>query len=164
MSPRFRISACGPASSLAGPRSFRAAPGGQSAAELALVIPLLLTSLLVAVEMGRLFYIQIAVANAARAGVQYGAQNLSTAGNNTAMQSAATNNAPNVSGLTATATHFCQCANGAASTCLSTDCSGSRRLLYVQVNTSAPYSPMMKYPGVPTAMTLTAQAIMRVAQ
>jgi len=164
MSVRLRISPSGSVPSLAGPQRFRAQARGQSAVELALVIPLLLTSLLVAVEMGRLLYIQIAVANAARAGVQYGAQSLATAGDDSGMETAASNDAPNIAGMSATATHFCNCTDGAASTCLSTDCTGSRRLLYVQVNTSASYAPMMKYPGVPASMTLAGQAIMRVPQ
>jgi len=137
---------------------------GQSAVELALIIPLLLTSLLVAVELGRLFYLSIAIANAARAGVQYGAQNLTTANDNSGMKLAAVADAPSVPSMTTTAVHFCKCSDGSASTCLVTDCSSTHRLLYVQVNTTAPYQPMMNYPGVPTAMTLHGAAVMRVAQ
>ena len=100
--------------------------------ELALSLPLLLMMFLVVVETGRAFYIAISVANAARAGVQYGSQNLSTAADNAGMQSAATNDAPNITGMTAVATHFCKCSDGTASTCLATDCAGSHRLLYTQ--------------------------------
>jgi Flp pilus assembly protein TadG len=137
---------------------------GQSSVELALSIPLLIVLLLASVEFGQIFYTQICVTNAARAGVQYGAQNITTAGDTSAAVQAALADAPNVTGLTATASHFCQCANGAASTCLATDCSGSHRLLYVQVNTSAPYTPMMSYPGLPGSLTLTGEATMRVPQ
>ena len=59
---------------------------GQASVELALSLPLLLMMFLVVVETGRAFYIAISVANAARAGVQYGAQNLSTAADNAGMQ------------------------------------------------------------------------------
>jgi Flp pilus assembly protein TadG len=137
---------------------------GQSVVEFALSVPLLIVLLLAAVEFGQIFYTQISVINAARAGVQYGAQNITSAGDASGMQQAALADAPNIAGLTATATHFCQCANGSASTCLATDCSGSHRLLFVQVNTSAVYTPMMSYPGVPGSMTLTGQATMRVPQ
>ena len=140
------------------------AAGGQSAVELALSIPLLLVLLLAAVELGRIFYVQISVSNAARAGVQYGAQSITTASDNNGMQGAALADAPNITGLTATGSHYCACANGSSSTCLATDCSGSRRLLYVQVTTSAPYTPMMSYPGLPGAMTLNGKAVMRVPQ
>ena len=60
-------------------RRGRSAHSGQASVELALSLPLLLMMFLVVVETGRAFYIAISVANAARAGVQYGSQNLSTA-------------------------------------------------------------------------------------
>lgn len=141
----------------------RCAPG-QAAVELALSLPLLLMMFLVVVETGRAFYIAISVANAARAGVQYGSQNLSTAADNTGMQAAAAIDAPNITGLTETASHFCKCSDGSASTCLATDCAGSHRLLYTQVNTSAPYAPLINFMGILPTMTVPGKAVMRVVQ
>ncbi|HZC46269.1 MAG TPA: TadE/TadG family type IV pilus assembly protein [Candidatus Acidoferrum sp.] len=137
---------------------------GQASVELALSLPLLLVMFLVVVETGRAFYIAISVSNAARAGVQYGAQNLTTAADNAGMQSAAANDAPNIAGMTAIATHFCVCSDGTASTCLATDCAGSHRLLYTQVNTSASYAPMINFMGILPAMTIPGQAVLRVTQ
>jgi len=137
---------------------------GQASVELALSLPLLLMMFLVVVETGRAYYIAISVSNAARAGVQYGSQNLTTAADTAGMKAAAANDAPNISSMTVTATHFCQCANGAASTCLSTDCAGSHRLVYTQVNTSAPYSPLIDFMGILPTMTVPGEAIMRVVQ
>ena len=137
---------------------------GQASVELALSLPLLLMMFLVVVETGRAFYIAISVSNAARAGVQYGSQNLSTAADNAGMQQAAANDAPNIVGMTAAATHFCKCSDGTASTCLSTDCAGSHRLLYTQVNTSAPYTPMINFMGILPAMSVPGRAVMRVIQ
>jgi Flp pilus assembly protein TadG len=137
---------------------------GQASVELALSLPLLLMMFLVVVETGRAFYIAISVSNAARAGVQYGSQNLTTAADNAGMQSAAASNAPNVVGMTETATHFCICANGTASTCLSTDCAGSHRLIYTQVNTSAPYTPLITFMGILPPITVPGKAVMRVVQ
>jgi Flp pilus assembly protein TadG len=137
---------------------------GQSLAELALLLPIFLVLLLGAAEFGRLTYIGIEVSNAARAGVQYGAQSRATASDASGMQTAATNDGPDVSGLSATATHFCSCSNGTASTCAATDCSGSRIIEFVQVNTSAAVAPMFTYPGLPGTLTLTGKAVMRVAQ
>jgi Flp pilus assembly protein TadG len=137
---------------------------GQAAVELALSVPLLITLFLLVVETGRAFYIAISVSNAARAGVQYGAQNLTTATDNTGMQNAAIADAANISGMTATASHFCQCSNGSASTCLSTDCAGSHRLMYAKVTTSAIYAPITSWPGVLPSITIPGQATLRVAQ
>jgi Flp pilus assembly protein TadG len=137
---------------------------GQASVELALSLPLLLMMFLVVVETGRAFYIAISVTNAARAGVQYGSQNLSTAGDNAGMQSAATNDAPNLTGMTAVATHFCKCSDGTASSCLATDCAGSHRLLYTKVTTSASYAPLINFMGILPSMTVPGKAVMRVVQ
>ena len=137
---------------------------GQASVELALSLPLLLMLFLLVVETGRAFYIAIAVANAARAGVQYGSQSLTTAGDNVGMQNAAISDAPSLNAMTATATHFCVCSDGSASTCLATDCAGSHRLLYTQVNTSATYAPLINFMGILPSMTVPGQAIMRVDQ
>jgi Flp pilus assembly protein TadG len=145
-------------------RRRRALSSGQASVELALSLPLLLMMFLVVVETGRAFYIAISVTNAARAGVQYGSQNLSTAGDNAGMQSAATSDAPNITGMTAVATHFCKCSDGTASTCLATDCAGSHRLLYTKVTTSASYAPLINFMGILPSMTVPGKAVMRVVQ
>ncbi len=137
---------------------------GQSSVELALSLPLLTALLMVVVEAGRICMVAIALASAAHAGVQYGAQNLTTVSDSVGMQNAAKADAPNLAGMTATAIYYCQCSDGSASTCLATDCSASHRLTYVRVNTSATYSPWFNWPGVPATTTLSSQAVMRVAQ
>jgi Flp pilus assembly protein TadG len=139
-------------------------PRGQAAVELAFSVPLLIVLLLVVVETGRICLVAIALSSAARAGVQYGAQNLTTVSDSSGMQNAAKADAPNLTAMTATGSHYCQCSNGSASTCLSTDCASSHRLTYVEVNTSATYTPLVNWPGVPTTTTLTSEAIMRVNQ
>jgi Flp pilus assembly protein TadG len=137
---------------------------GQASVELALSLPLLLMMFLTVVETGRAFYIAISVANAARAGVQYGSQNLTTAADTAGMQSAATADAPGLSGMTATARYYCICSDGTASTCLATDCAGSHRLLYTQVSTSASYAPLINFMGILPTMTVPGKATMRVPQ
>jgi len=137
---------------------------GQSSVELALSLPLLTALLLVMVEAGRICLVAIALASGARAGVQYGAQNLITVTDSAGMQAAATADVPNLNGMTATGIHFCKCSDGSASTCLATDCASSHRLTYVQVTTTATYTPWFNWPGVPLTTTLSSKAIMRVAQ
>lgn len=137
---------------------------GSAFVELALMLPIFFVLLVGVAEFGRLAYAGIEISNAARAGVAYGAQSHITASDSTGMQTAATNDGPNVSGLNATATHFCSCSNGTASTCAPTDCSGARIIEYVQVNTSATVDPLFYCPGLPRTYTLSGQAIMRVEQ
>lgn len=140
--------------------------GGMATIELTLVTPIFVILLLGAAEFGRLMYIGIEVSNAARAGVQYGAQSRATASDSAGMQSAALADGSDVTGLAATPapTYFCKCSDGSASTCLTTDCSTSRIIEYVQVNTSVSVAPMFTYTGLPGTVTLTGQAVMRVAQ
>ena len=147
-----------------GGRSRLRKDSGQALVEVALTLPLFILLLTGAVEFGRLAYAAMEVNNAARAGVQYGAQSHITASDNTGMKQAAINDAPNVLDLVPTATHYCTCSDGSASTCLATDCSGTRMLEYVQVNTSAIVNPLFHYPGLPQTVTLRGQAIMRVEQ
>ena len=52
---------------------------GQSAVEFALIVPVLALMLVVISDFGRIFFIGIAVNNAARAGAQYGSQTNTTA-------------------------------------------------------------------------------------
>ena len=132
--------------------------------ELALSVPLLILLLLVVVEAGRICLIAISLSSAARAGVQYGAQSLTTVSDNAGMQSAASTDAPNLTKMTATGSHFCKCADGSASSCLASDCAGSHRIVYAQTNTSATYTPLVSWPGMPVAVTLSSKAIMRVSQ
>jgi Flp pilus assembly protein TadG len=140
---------------------------GTATLELALLLPLLLLIALGAIDFGRVFYMSVEVANAARAGVQYGAQSTVTSQDYTGMENAAKNDAPDIAGqMTATATRWCECAGSSTTfTCTSTPCSLSVPTtpeIYVQVNTQATFNTMVKYPGIPTTITLSKQAIMRV--
>lgn len=145
-------------------RGLGRADGGSAIAELALIAPLLVLLVIGLIELGRFAQYSILVANAARAGVQYGAQNLETAADLSGMQTAAQNDGQNVSGLSATATQFCRCADGSASTCLPTDCSTSHRLVFVRVDTTGTFQSILHFPYVPTSQTITSRAAMRVAQ
>jgi len=145
-------------------RSLLGGERGQNLLEFALVVPIILLLLVGAIEIGRLAYLSILVNNAAHAGVQYGAQNLATASDNTGMQIAALDDGQNISGLTAAASHYCTCADGSSSSCQPTDCAGSHRLVYVQVNTTGQFHSLVAYPGLPSSYTVSGEAVMRVAQ
>jgi Flp pilus assembly protein TadG len=129
--------------------------------ELAFCVPVLSLLAVAAADTGRAFFAGIEVTNAARAGVEYGVQNSTTASNLTAMETAATNDGNGITGLTATATTFCQCGT-TVETCpvsASSSCLDPRG--YVEVTTSAPFKTLLHYPGIPTSLTLTGKAIMR---
>lgn len=57
----------------------------QSAVEFAIVVPVLALMLVVIANFARLFFVSVAVNNAARAGAQYGSQSVSTASDTSGM-------------------------------------------------------------------------------
>lgn len=138
---------------------------GQSLVELAFVLPMLLAVLLGTIEAGRVMYAAIEVANAARAGVDYGAQNPVTASDLIGMETAATNDGSDVAGLNAQATETCTCSNGTAVTCANAArlcISPGHVITNIQVKTTATIGPLFNFPGLPRSYTVSGQAIMRV--
>jgi Flp pilus assembly protein TadG len=138
---------------------------GQALAELALMLPMFSALLVGAAEFARVSYAAIEVANAARAGAAYGAQNHLTALSSATMQSIAQSDAPNVTNLTAVASTFCTCSNGTAITCANAATTCSARVIpYVKVVASASVNPLFHVPGLPTTYNLQSTAQMRVEQ
>jgi Flp pilus assembly protein TadG len=148
-------------------RSLAACESGSALAEMAIVVPLLVLVLIALIEVGRFGDYTVRAGNAARAGVQYGAQNTITALDTAGMQNAATGDANAGAGFTATASSYCQCADGSASTCLATDCSTNHRLVFVEVDTTGTFPSLTNFAGLPASLrtiTVHGKAVMRVAQ
>jgi len=144
----------------------RAAESGQTILEVALLIPVLLLLAVGIIEIGRYAYFSILVANAARAGAQYGAQSLATAADTAGIQTAAKNDGQNLAGLTVTSQQECGCTGSSiGSSCPATSCSSPNHpLVYVEVSTSGKFNSLFKYPGIPTSITVNSTELMRVAQ
>ena len=135
---------------------------GSSAVETALILPLLLLILMGAVDFGRAYYVALEVQSSAQAGALYGIQSpLDSVG----MAAAAKLEAPDVKKLQATATYGCECSDGSSSvpSCGTAPTCAYNVVNYVQVQTSVAYTPMLRYPGLPTALTLHGKARMRAA-
>lgn len=135
---------------------------GDAAMELAFLTSLVLLMLLASVEFGRVFYLSQTLADAARAGVEYGAQSLITAADINGMQRTALNDAANVSGFTATAKNYCKCSNGSSVTCGDGFCANGPQLVYVEVDTSATFNTLTSFPGIPSNISVKASAIRQV--
>jgi Flp pilus assembly protein TadG len=148
-------------------KQFCRCEAGQALVETSLSTSLLLLVLLGAVDLAQVIYATIEVTNAAKAAVQYGAQNTATAADTTDIQAAASGEAANLSGRTTTVTTTGQCSDGSACTgtggaCLPTDCSGSHIETVLTANTSENYSPMIQIPGLLSTFTLRGQAVQKV--
>ena len=139
---------------------------GSALAEMAIILPMLALLIAGSIEVGRYGYYSIVVGNAARAGVQYGAQTLGTAADDAGMRASALNDGQHLTGLDATASHTCRCADGTASNCASGDCPTSHRIVFVQVAATGTFGSLLNYPGLPASVrtiTVNNTATMRVS-
>ena len=156
-------------------RRNRPSEAGQSVIELALLMPLLLVMVMGIVDVGRMFYLTMALTGAARAGAQYGSRGQVYASNTAGIQAAAAAEAVSIGSASGgswwgTATNFattaartCQCENGTAvSPCTTVNaCSGGKVFTLLEVNTSANYSPLAGFLGL-SATTLHGRAVTKV--
>jgi Flp pilus assembly protein TadG len=127
---------------------------GVSAAELALILPVLVTLVMGGVDFGRFAYNYIAVQNAARAGAAYGTMNSYVASGQTAwetgVQSAARDEMNQQTGYTST--------NLTVQATTTIESNGLRR---VQVDASYPFQTVVAWPGFPSTVTLRSVVQMR---
>ena len=128
--------------------------------EFALVAPLLMLLLAGVLDFSMLLRIATCAADAARAGSAYGSRSPSASQDYAGMQTAALNAAPGVTGMTATATRSCKCADGATASC-GGSCANGKMLVYVQVTTQVTAPAIFNYPGLNFSNLVTAQASMR---
>ena len=141
---------------------------GQSMVEMGLMVPAMALLLVATADFARIYSTSVSVANAARAGVQYGAQSLTTSVDFTGMKQAACNDF-GISDLTAcqatmttNATSFCECSGSTAVVSCATACSGGAvQEKWVQVNTSTTFNTLLNYPGIPSSYPISQVAMMR---
>ena len=142
-------------------RSLRDSVEGSGLVELALVMPVFMLLAAGAVDFGRAYCVAVEVAGAAEAGALYGVQNPTDV---SGMENASQNDAPDLSGISATAVYGCECPDGSSASvsCSSPPtCTGSY-VNYVDVTATAPYAPILNFPGVPPAGSFQGKARMRI--
>lgn len=137
---------------------------GQAMIEIAVTLPLLMLILVGAVEICRVAFASIEVSNAALAAVEYGTQNPVTAADLAGIQTAASNDAPEIPLDPVNVSHSCICSDGTASTCASGDCSSSNIETILTVQTQTTINPGFHLPGLPTTFVLHGQAVQKVLQ
>jgi Flp pilus assembly protein TadG len=136
---------------------------GSSFIETAILFPVILLLSTGIMDFARVVYSGIEVANAARAGVQFGALTPGNSGDMNGMVQAAMNDAADLglTGVTATARNFCECNSGTGEVpCSSTTC-GVTPSGYVSVTAHYTYNLLAPWPGLPRSIVLTRTADMR---
>ena len=140
---------------------------GQALVELAFTMPVLLLMLLGAIEFGQATYAAIEVSNAAKAAVQYAAMNGGAYYDSAGMTAAAQADGYDLNTLLGTtitataATPTCSCSLS-TDTCTvnaapapPTGCTNSHLFVTVNVTTTATFTPIVHFPGLPTSFALT---------
>ena len=137
---------------------------GQAMIEFALLLPVLLIILLGIIEFGRAAFYAIEVADAARAGAQYGSQSLADAANETNIMAAAQNNAQDMGGalMVNNISTACVCPGGGVVGSCTAALAGCYPLVYLTVTTSYVFTPLFNYPGLPTTYNLTGSSTLPV--
>lgn len=138
------------------PNKRRKSRSGSTVVEFALTAPLLVLLLGGAMDFSRVFYVGVGVTSAARAALYYGLQDDAYYTDYAGMQAAAIAAQPYISGMTATATRFCEDANNNSVTC-----TANSPHQYLDVTTSANYNLLSSYIFLPASTTVTGRARIR---
>ena len=138
---------------------------GAAGVEFALMMPTLVLFVIGIVDVGALTYQQTEVSAAAHAGAQYAMNNASATTDS--IRSAVTNATPlgtSTSWVTPTVAQGYACSNASPISLSSTpptNCSPGVVATYIQVNSSAVYTPLITWGTISIPTTLSAQAMVR---
>jgi Flp pilus assembly protein TadG len=143
-------------------RDLRGCQSGASAAEFALIAPLIVLLITATIDFGGLIYTRLQVASAAHAGASYA----STQGFNQAAINDATADGASISLATATSSETCGCPDAAMvitpATCGATCASGAVAGRYVTVSASATYPLTYSWPGLSNPVNIATTATVRI--
>lgn len=134
---------------------------GAALAELLIVMPLLILFVVGAAEFGRVYHAAIIVANAARAGAQFGAQDGQST-NFAGMTAAAQSEAADLGGISSFPSQFCRCPDGSVPSCTGTCTGFGTPEVFVKDSVIKTVTFLLKYPGLPSSVTVRRTATFRV--
>jgi Flp pilus assembly protein TadG len=113
------------------------------------------------IDLARVFYASVTLANAAEVGALYGSRGVSASSDTGGIQTAATNAGKDLT-MTATATRYCSCGSGPAQSCPASCSEGNASHTYVKVETTYTFNPFFPVPGIPSSVPISRTAVMRV--
>jgi Flp pilus assembly protein TadG len=130
--------------------------------ELAVVLPLLILLAIGVMDYGRVFFTSITVANAARAGAEWGAQNQANSVKTSDLENFAKLDGAEAGTLVVTSSRTCKC-GGTDFPCATTpSCAGyGVPRVYIAVTVTKDVALLIKYPGLPTTVTIARTATFR---
>lgn len=129
---------------------------GSALVELSLCMPALVVLFLGVADYSRVFYYTCEISSAAWSGVMYAASDPSHYTDTVGIKTVANNDAQDIGTLTVNSSKFCQ-ENETVVSCAST-----YNRVYVQVQTSKTFSPVISWPGLPSSGSITQTVSLRV--
>lgn len=133
---------------------------GGSLLEIALIAPVMILILGMAIDLGRLHTAAIEIRSAASAGAIYGTDSSSDI---TGIIAAAKKDASDLSSMSVSVAHGCECADGTGSVvnCTSLPSCAVNVVDYVQVTSQASITPLFHFAIVPSLYTVSSSVRMR---
>jgi Flp pilus assembly protein TadG len=128
-------------------------------AELAIILPVLILFAIGVMDYGRVFFRSIMVANAARAGAEWGALDPVHYVNQAGAQAFAKLEAQEISGLAVASQLVCRCGD-VVHDCSDT-CGGTPPDVFVEVTATDSVAMLLKYPGLPSKIGISRTATFR---
>ena len=149
---------------------------GAALVEFALVLPLLVLLCLAAGDFGRLYFHAVTVVNAASSAVHWGSLDSGFAAQSDVMEDRAIRDAGDLTGVSATASMFCDCPPADPDdfttdpTPVDCDLAGDEETctdyglprVYVRTDVRQTFQTVGPYPGIPSSSELSRSAFMRV--
>jgi Flp pilus assembly protein TadG len=134
---------------------------GGAMVELAVVLPVLILLAIGVMDYGRVFFTSITVANAARAGAEWGAQNQANSVKTSDLENFAKLDGAEAGTLVVTSSRTCKC-GATVVLCSTASCAGyGVPRVFIAVTVTKDVALLIKYPGLPTTVTIARTATFR---
>ena len=134
---------------------------GGAMVELAVVLPVLILLAIGVMDYGRVFFTSITVANAARAGAEWGAQNQANSVKTSDLENFAQLDGAEAGTLVVTSSRTCKC-GATVVACSTASCAGyGVPRVFIAVTVTKDVALLIKYPGLPTTVTIARTATFR---
>ena len=130
--------------------------------ELAVVLPVLILFAVGVMDYGRVFFRALMVANAARAGAEWGAFSVGNAADSVSIRGFAKLDAQEIGGLKVQSERICRCADNVVPCTGSCPGYGTGAVrTYVQVTAIDSVDLVLRYPGLPSKIGISRTATFR---
>jgi len=136
---------------------------GGALVELAVVLPVLVLIAIGVMDYGRVYYTSVTVANAARAGAEWGAYGKAGSSTDDAnIQNFAKIEGAEAGTLTVTSSHVCRCSPTGGTVSCANSCGGyGAPQVYVTATATKSVALILRYPGLPASVTISRSATFR---